>query len=122
MVHLLRATDCYVSDEGVRMAECHILDGFEDILGEALPPLQRAQVGLPFSAGGCGLRNPLFVRPAARIAALAAFHTHGAQAVGALEYCRHVNAAQVMPVLQELQGILGPNFDPLPCWLVPWTY
>ena len=42
VTHLLRASDCYTSDAGVREAEMHILTGFEDIIGQALPGAEGA--------------------------------------------------------------------------------
>ena len=117
VTHLLRATDCYRSDAGVREADAIILTGFEDLLGQGLPAAQRVQVGLPFASGGCGIRSPLSIRPAARIAALATYHTSGADRIGAPHYARQVSAALVTPVLQELAARLGPNFDPVARWL-----
>ena len=63
VTHLLRATDCYRSDAGVRDADAIILTGFEDLMGQGLPAAQRVQVGLPFASGGCGIRSPLSIRP-----------------------------------------------------------
>jgi hypothetical protein len=117
VTHLLRATDCYRSDAGVREADAIILTGFEDLIGQGLSPPQRVQVGLPFASGGCGLRSPLSTRPAARIAALTAYHTAGAERIGAPEYARHISADLVVPVLQELSARLGPNFNPLTPWM-----
>ena len=117
VTHLLRASDCYTSDAGVRDAEMHILTGFEDIIGQALPGAQRVQVGLPLSVGGCGVRSPLTVRPAARLAALVSFFAKGADQIGLPQYTRQVSATLVTPVLEEMQSLLGPNFDPLAQWI-----
>ena len=101
----------------MREADAIILTGFEDLLGQGLPPAQRVQVGLPFASGGCGIRSSLSIRPAARIAALACYHTVGADRIGAPQYARSVSAGLVTPVLQELAARLGPNFDPVSRWL-----
>ena len=114
--HLLRATDCYDAEESIRDCNKVIVEAFEDILGSTLPPLQRVQLGLPMSAGGCGVRCPLTVRPAARIAALATFYTRTAEDVGVPEYARQPMAADVAAPLSDLRCQLGSNFDPLPRW------
>ena len=83
--HLLRATDVYnggVSRQ-VAQADQAILAAFEDLVVVALTGPQLAQVCLPFSAGGCGVRAPLQTRPAARVSGLLGYLTGGAAAVGA---------------------------------------
>ena len=114
--HLLRATDCYDAEDSIRECNKVIVEAFEDILGSTLPPLQRVQLGLPMSTGGCGVRCPLTVRPAARIAALATFYTRTAEEVGVPEYARQPVAADVSAPLSDLRCQLGSNFDPLPRW------
>lgn len=115
--HLLRACDCYSDvDEDVRHSEGVVLDAFADILGCAMKPSQMVQAGLPIAVGGCGLRCPTVMKPAARLAALATFYSRGAQDVGLPTYCRHVVARWVLPPVQEAMGLIGPNFDPLTEW------
>ena len=114
--HLLRTTDCYHSDSAVYDCDSAVVEGFEDLLGTGLSGPQRVQLGLPLRAGGCGVRCPLSVRPAARIAALATFYTAGSKDVGLPDYAAAPCAAWLTPVLSELQGKLGPNFDPLTVW------
>ena len=115
--HLLRATDCYQQDGGLRQAEDIILEAFADLLGCSLPPAAKVQAGLPLSAGGCGLKCPLATRPAARLSALCAFYSEGASRIGLPAYASQIRAAWIQPVLQEMQSMLGSNFDPLPRWL-----
>ena len=77
---------------------------------------QRTQAGLPFRQGGCGLKIPGQVRPAARISALARFHTSGAARVGVPDTAAQVTSGIIMPVLADLETALGPNFGPLQRW------
>ena len=92
--HLLRSTNSYDFDAFMFEADEVILGGFEDILGCSLPPAQRAQASLPLSTGGCGLRCPVQVRPAARIAALVTFLTGG----GPVEWaCRSLHNSAPLP-------------------------
>ena len=115
--HLLRASDCYDGvDMEVRLSESIVLEGFADILGCALQPHQMVQAGLPLSVGGCGLRCATVMKPAARLAALAAFYSRGVHDVGLPQYCVQVKARWVLPPAQEASARLGPNFDPLTQW------
>ena len=93
-----------------------IMGAFEDIVAHGLSPNQKAQAGLPLSVGGCGIRTPSVVRPAARISALAAFYTRGRHSVGVPDQGMGLNNAWIAPVLHELTTLLGPSFDPLPGW------
>ena len=114
--HLLRATNSYLAPDWV--SECHesILSSFEDLAGLPLDPHQRIQACSPVRVGGCGLKGPDLVQPAARIAALTSFYASGGLRVGAPAYCLTVDTSLVEPVLADLQSRLGPNFDPLAAW------
>ena len=114
--HLLRASDCYVVDDVVKQVSDAILSAFEDIIGCSLTPEQRAQAALPLSVGGCGLRCPLAVRPAARLSALATFYSDTAQLVGVPDYARTVQCALTTDPLTEVAATMGPNFDPITRW------
>jgi hypothetical protein len=118
--HLLRASDTYA--DGGTLAEVFRADtlieaAFSRIVGSPLTPAQWKQACQPFSAGGCGVRSPVDVRPAARIAALAAFHTKGARRVGLPSEDWAIRLEVVSPVLQDLRAHLGANFDPLRGWM-----
>lgn len=91
MTHLLRASDSYGVDTEVKAADEVIIGAFEDIVGCGLDPCQRAQAGLPLSVGGCGVRQPSSIRPAARIAALAHFYAQGG---GRGRVARHCDSAK----------------------------
>ena len=92
------------------------MGAFEDIVAHGLSPNQKAQAGLPLAVGGCGIRTPSVVRPAARISALATFYTRGRHSVGVPDQGMGLNSAWISPVPQELTVLLGQNFDPLPGW------
>ena len=114
--HLLRAADPYVVDRAVGHCDEAILGAFEEIVGCGLSPCQRAQAGMPFRQGGCGLKVPSQTRPAARMSALARFYLDGGRRVGVPELALQVTGSVVMPVIADLLTKLGPNFDPLRRW------
>ena len=114
--HLLRSSDSYACEAQVQACDNAITGAFEDIVAHGLSANQKAQAGLPLSVGGCGIRTPSVVRPAARISALAAFYTRGRHSVGVPDQGMGLNNAWISPVLHELTTLLGPSFDPLPGW------
>jgi hypothetical protein len=77
--HLLRATDTYQLGLLVQRADDIIMSAFEDVVGCGLSPERRLQASWPFSAGGCGLKTPSMLRPAARVSALAAYLGSGSE-------------------------------------------
>jgi hypothetical protein len=109
--HLLGASNSYLHSNPVGQCTETILSAFEDVVGCSLNAHQRIQVSLPLSNGGCGIKNPTFTQPAARIAALAAFHTGGAKRVGVPQYHTDTPPAGLQPVLGDLQSRLGANHD-----------
>ena len=113
--HLLRATHSH-GHPSVARADAVISSAFEDILGSTLSKEQLTQASLPLAAGGCGLRLPSRVRPAARIAALANFYARGAQMVGLPTELHTVDAEWAQAPLQDLTAALGQNLDPLARW------
>jgi hypothetical protein len=115
--HLLRATDTYQLDLLVRRADDIIMSAFEDVVGCGLSPEQRTQASWPFSAGGCGLKTPTMLRPAARISALTAYLASGSERLCLPTYVQTVPSRWVSPLLSDLSTNLGVNFDPLPAWM-----
>ena len=115
--HLLRATNSYSVQR--RVLDCHesILSCFMDLSGIALSPTQRLQCVLPVRVGGCGVKGPAQMQPAARIAALAGFYSGGARRVGVPTYATSADDALIIPVLADLSSRLGPNQDPLQSWM-----
>ena len=114
--HLLRASDCYLVPQAVQDCDEAILSAFEEIIGCGMSQTQRLQAGLPFRHGGCGLKVPGQVRPAARISALARFYSSGASKVGVPDLAAQVTSGLVLPVLGDLENTLGPNYGPLQRW------
>ena len=82
VTHLLRSTDCFNACAPLQECESVIFDGFLTIIGCGLDAGKRSQVGLPLWVGGCGVRCPMRIRPAARIAALASYYSDGARGGG----------------------------------------
>ena len=117
VTHLLRTTDTYKNCAPLEECEEVIFEGFGDLLGCSLSASQRSQAGLPLRVGGCGIRCPVRIRPAARIAALCVYYGETAKTIGAPEQVRQPRAEWLHPVLVELQATLGPNFDPVTGWL-----
>ena len=118
--HLLRSKDCYASDKGLRECDSIILGAFEDLIVCGLSAQQLTQAAQPLRTGGCGIRCPLVIRPAARVAGLATFISEGAERVGVSECARACAAKLIGPPLSELQALIGRNFDPLPSWMADW--
>ena len=114
--HLLRASDCYTCERQIQACDTAIAAAFEDIFAHGLSTNQRAQAALPLSVGGCGIRMPSVIRPAARVSALATFYTRGRHAVGVPDQGMGVNSTWMSPVLTELTSLFGGNCDPLPIW------
>jgi hypothetical protein len=85
-------------------------------VGCNLNAAQRLQVTLPLSQGGCGIKQPSTIQPAARISALSTFYTVGAKKVGVPEAISKVDSDLTTPVLHDLLEELGQNCDPLPAW------
>ena len=102
----------------VRKCDQYVTRAIEDLLGSSLSPTHCDQEALPLSVGGCGLRLPTRVRPAARIAALARFYSGGATALGLPEVAREPRPDLLSPVVTELHSLLGVNFDPVAAWMV----
>ena len=115
--HLLRATDTYQAGLALQQCDDCILDTFDEIVGGGLTPEERTQASLPLAVGGCGVRVPSAVRPAARISALLTYYTQSAAAVGAPPSARELNSQWIAPTLQELVQKLPTNFDPVSTWM-----
>jgi hypothetical protein len=114
--HLLRASDTYACEAQLHACDGAITGAFEDLVAHGLTVNQKAQASLPLSVGGCGVRTPTVIRPAARISALATYYTRGRHSVGVPDQGIGVNSAWIAPVLGELKDLLGASFDPLTGW------
>ena len=116
VTYLFRVTDPYCVPAETARANDIVLTAFEDLVGCALTQQQRHQASLPLSTGGCGLKSPRLVKPAARIAALLAFLGGGCDKVAVPLYARNLSSAAITPVLEDLISLLGPQFESLESW------
>ena len=116
VTYLFRVTDPYCVPEQTSRANDIVLSAFEDLVGCALSQSQRDQASLPLSTGGCGLKSPRLVQPAARIAALLAFLGGGCANVDVPTYARTPSSTAVAPVLDHLVELLGPQFESIQQW------
>ena len=73
--NLLRTTSLSSGSQAVAAFSDKLRHILEDIIGDSLTANAWLQATLPISKGGMGIRDPLQVRPAARVAALVAFHS-----------------------------------------------
>ena len=115
--HFLRATHMYELDLQVRCADDIIMSAFEDVVGCGLSPEQRTQASWPFAAGGCGLKTPSMLRPAARISALTAYLAPGSERLCLPTYVHTLPSRWVSPLFADLSANLGAHFDPLSAWM-----
>jgi hypothetical protein len=116
VTYLFRVTDPYCVPAETARANDIVLTAFEDLVGCALTQQQRHQASLPLSTGGCGLKSPRLVKPAARIAALLAFLGGGCDKVAVPLYARTPSSAAITPVIEDLICLLGPQFESLETW------
>ena len=117
MTYLFRVTDPYCVPVQTARANDIVLSAFEDLVGCALlSQQQRDQASLPLSTGGCGLKSPRLVKPAARISALLAFLGGGCDNVAVPLYARTPSSAAITPVLEDLTGLLGTQFETFHSW------
>ena len=89
---------------------------FEDILGAGLSPVQRIKADVPTICGGCGVRVPNLVQPAAGISALLKFYKMGRHAVGVPEFASQLQSKWLSGPLEDLAQLFGPNFDAVSHW------
>ena len=115
---LLRTTDSSAPpvQDHIARADTAIFNVFEGMIGQGLGPLQRRQVILPFSHGGCGVRLPSDVAAPARIAGLACHLRDGKTRVGVPLLAAGSRAADLGPVILNLQATFGTDYDPLKDW------
>ena len=97
-------------------ADAAIFNVVEEMVGGGLDPITRAQVGLPFSQGGCGVRLPTHVRDQARLAGMTAYLQNGRRQVGIPEMALGMLPDDAHAVIAHARGVLGQTFDPLVDW------
>ena len=115
--HLLRTTPATTGHGAVIAFSEHIRRVLEDIIGCPLTSSAWVQATLPISKGGMGVRDPLQVRPSARVAALVAFQTFATSRVGVpVELVSP--STDVAGVLGSLQRLLGNLHEPTSRWVL----
>lgn len=116
LIHFMRGVDCRPLEDILRNAGRSIQNCFGDILGTRnLSELTWGQCTLPLRLAGLGIKDPLMILPAARVAASLCFLKRGIE-------LRFPAEAVVLPPdwgyrLADLQAKLGPNVEPLATWL-----
>jgi hypothetical protein len=116
VTYLFRVSDPYLVPLQTDRANDIVMSAFEDLVGCALSQQQRDQASLPLSAGGCGLKSPRLIQPAARIAALLSYLGGGCANVAVPTYARTPSSTAITPVLDDLTALLGPQFESLQQW------
>ena len=106
----------------VAAADEAILSVVESMVGMGLPSHARAQVGLPFAEGGCGVRLPSNVQGPARVAGIASYIRNGRTQVGVPSMAHHVAPADSLRILAGMCMFvgLGNQFEPLATWSRGW--
>ena len=115
------STECPAVQAQVLRADEAILGVAEGMVGTGLNAQARAQVALPFSEGGLGVRIPSDVRPSARAAGIASYVRSGRHTVGVPEVACGVVPEDFPSIIRDLQAVLGPAFDPLVQWAKDWS-
>ena len=91
------------------------------MLGAPLPTEAKQQAGLPFDKGGCRIRIPSDIQPAARIACIASYLQSGKASVGTPPIANNTTPADLTATLTKLETSLGQGFDPLRDWKRDWA-
>ena len=117
--HMLRTTPCTTGQSAVGTLSDHIRRILEDIVGCPLSTSAWAQATMPITKGGMGVRDPVQVRPAARMAALVAFTSFASCRVG-LPSELIVLPPDTGPLLDTLTIALGGAHEPTAQWKADW--
>ena len=87
-----------------------------DILGCGLTTNAWEQATLPIRQGGLGIKDPTTLRPVARLAALANFHSRGTIVGVPSDLLEHISD-DTRETLTTVQTQVGPNNDVADQWL-----
>ena len=113
---LLRSTGAVGSLDILHEADSIILSCFEDSLHLHLDGIRRDQVQLPVHLGGCGIRTPTRIWPAARLASVAVFLSKGASICGIPPQALQSIPTDIPAVIRQAMMHLGQHFHPLDRW------
>ena len=114
--HLLRATPFDTGELALAGLTDAIRKAVEEIVGAPLPAHAWGQATLPLAQGGLGVRDPLQVRPGARVATIVHFVSQGPGRVGVPSWAA-VPPPDTPVVLASLQARLGRNHEPTAQWV-----
>jgi len=81
-----------------------------------VPDITWQQITLPMRHGGLGIRDPMHVQPAARMAALIGLEMFGHDRVGVPSVALEQPAPDTTQTIAARRSQLGPNFEPLAAW------
>ena len=116
LIHFLRGVDCRELQDMLLQASASIKDCFGDILGKrSLNECHWQQCTLPLRLAGLGIKDPLTILPAARVAATLCFLKRG------FELSFPATTVVLPPDwathLVDLQSKLGTSVEPVASWL-----
>jgi hypothetical protein len=113
--HLMRSTNL---DHGAKACQ-DLCDALKtavcDIVGCGITANAWEQATLPIRFGGLGIRDPAHDRAAARLAALANYHTRASMVGLPVEYWRAL-APDTHRALTDIQTVVGPQHDVSSRW------
>ena len=87
-----------------------------DLLGSGISNVAWEQATLPVRQGGLGIKDPLQVWPAARLAALANFHARGSYVAVPTDILNYL-PPDIGPTLTAMAAQTGTQHDTLNIWL-----
>ena len=115
--HLLRSTGCMKASKHVADCGAVLRGAAESLMTTALSDLQWFQASLPLRKNGGGIKNPVVLHFAARVACSVGFHLHSSAAIGLPRALVALPLPDFPHVVNALAIQLGPNFDPVQGWL-----
>jgi hypothetical protein len=116
VMHLLRSTIFERAGDSPQALGNAVRQAAEDLVGTGVPDITWGQITLPMRHGGLGIREPIQVQPAARMAALIGLEMFGREHVGVPDVALSQPSPDLPGTIAALRGQLGPNFEPLASW------
>jgi hypothetical protein len=116
VMHLLRSTIILRAGDAPQALGNALRQAAEDLVGMGVADITWSQITLPLRHGGLGIRDPMLVQPAARLAALVGLEMFGRDRVGVPEIAFSALSPDAAGTISALRNQLGPNFEPLASW------
>ena len=107
--------------QALQKADDAIYSVVEEMAGGGLYDSARAQVALPFSEGGCGVRVPTHLKGPARMAGILDYSISARKGVGVPDLAGDEEPPDFGHTIEILQNTLGATCDPLPTWKTDWA-